>query len=130
MKEEVIVNMSNYKIGDMVKIKSYVDHDHGYEGQTGIIYKIPNINQDGCEYYNVVAWDKDENRFWGCGFWDNEFNYLGHNIEDFIYFYSYWLSDDCWKNTNHKHFNHFMKALKKIRKKHIKNVESRMRILI
>ena len=79
---------------DIVVISENIDHDVGYKGQVGLIYKKVNIKEP---YYYVMAYDKRAKRFWVCGFDEKDLRYCDHNIKELKTAYKDWVkSNDCW----------------------------------
>ena len=114
------------EVGDVVKIADILSHDPGRCGQVGVVYKYAGYYDSEHNYY-VISWDVRNCRFWGCGFTESEIQPLGFKFEGLIDAYAFWLSDDCWKNTDHSAFKTFMESLKIIRQKHRAVVKERTR---
>lgn len=123
---ETIVKLKpKYKVGDIVLISENIKHDFGFKRQVGVVHKYVGYFE-GDFYYYVVSYCTNANRYWACGFYQNELETLGGDLVGLVDAYAYWLSDDCWKNTDHSIFNTFIKSLKKIRKKHKARVAERI----
>lgn len=105
-----------YKVGDLVIISDDIKHDTGYKGQIGTIcnvYNYPNGKKD-CEYlsdYSVFAFDKRANRFWCCGFTENDIRCTGLLVNDAVTEYNQWMKSQYNTDThirieNEKEDNH------------------------
>ena len=113
-----------FSVGEMAIVKETITHDTGRIGQPVVIFKTE-VWHDGTEYYYAVGFQPTAGRFWGCGFKADELEGLGYKLDGLVDSYASWLTDGCWKNTDHTDFNHFMKKLKKIRKKYKRKVAKR-----
>ena len=117
----------SFKPGTMVKVKDTPEDPHcdGIKGQIGVVYKCNGILQDDW-YYSIVSKDVRTNRLWGHGVFGKDLEPLGIQFEDLIDCYTNWLSDGCWKNTDHTEFRKFTKWLKYVRTKYKAIVNERM----
>lgn len=120
-----------YKVGDIVRISDNLSHDRGKQGQFGVIYDVAEYwYRDVLREYGVIlydSYDAQTGRFCAFEFDEDELFAFGGRFEDLIEAYAEYLSDRCWKNTDHTNFNAFMKALKRIRKKYRAIVKKRMK---
>lgn len=112
-KNEIIVKLKHkYKVGDIVLISENIKHDLGYKRQVGVVYKSVGYFE-GDFYYYVVSYNTNANRYWCCGFYQNELETLEGDLVGLVNAYACWLSDNC---SDYSIFNSFMKSLKRIRK--------------
>jgi len=79
---------TQYCVGNLVKINNGLDCDKGYENQIGVITKVLENN-----YCYIVAFDKQSNRYWACGFEPDKFRVMGANIKELFKAYKQWKDE-------------------------------------
>lgn len=116
-------------IGELVRVVDAIEIDsvrgrisNDMAGQFGVVEKCEMIADK--PYYYIVT--NCGGRLWATGIYGENLVSLGFRIEDLIDEYARWLSDRCWKNTDHTDFDNFCKRIKEIRKKWRAIVKERM----
>lgn len=75
------------EVGDVVRIKEDIQHDHGYAGTFGII-----CHNYLADYYYVFAWNKAKKRFWECGFKEENLESQGYKIMPMLIELQHWMN--------------------------------------
>lgn len=104
-------NIKNrYTIGNVVRISSNLDHDKGCQNQIGIVESL-----SGCQNYcYVFSYDDKACRYWACGFYETDLEYLGNDYranESLYKAFESWLISNsfniCTKEFEDDYIKHF-----------------------